>query len=78
MPGAGAPRIHVDDGNFMSANVRSDVVGGLISAVIWMIISTLVGLSSAAVVVGGLAFLVGTSLVTIAISTIISKQHVAN
>lgn len=61
----------------MSANVRSGVFAGLISAVIWMIISTLVDLSSAAVVIGGLAFLVGTSLITIAISTIIAKQHTA-
>lgn len=61
----------------MSGNVRSGVLAGLISAVIWMIISTLVGLSSAAVVVGGLAFLVGTTLVTIAISTVIANQHTA-
>jgi hypothetical protein len=61
----------------MNANVRSGVLAGLIASVIWMIISTLVDLSKAAVVVGGLAFLVGTALVTIAVSTIIAKRHSA-
>jgi hypothetical protein len=58
----------------MNDNVRSGVIGGLISAVIWMIISTLADLSKSAVVVGGLAFLVGTALITIAISNVISKR----
>lgn len=61
----------------MNANVRSGVLAGLIASVIWMIISTLVDLSKAAVVVGGLAFLVGTALVSIAISTIIAKRATA-
>lgn len=58
----------------MNDNVRSGVIGGLISSVIWMIISTLVDLSKSAVVVGGLAFLVGTALITIAVSNVIGKR----
>lgn len=57
----------------MGGNLRSGVVGGLISSVIWMMISTAVGLGKAPVIVGGFAFLVGTGLITIAISTIIAR-----
>jgi hypothetical protein len=73
----GAVCVHLDDRSTMNANVRSAVLAGLISAVIWMIISTLADMSKAAVVVGGLAFLVGTALITMAISTTIAKRATA-
>ncbi len=58
----------------MTEQLRSGLIAGLIAAVIWMIITVLVDLSKAAIVNGGLAFLVGTMLVSTAISTIISKR----
>lgn len=59
----------------MTGNVRSGLIAGLISSVIWMIISTLVDMGKGAVVGGGLAFLVGTWLVTTAISTVIARNR---
>ena len=61
-------------GVVVSEQVRSGLLAGRISAVIWMIITVLVGMSKAAIVGGGLAFLVGTGLITIAVSTVISKR----
>lgn len=56
------------------ANLRSASMAGLISSVIWMLISTAVGLGKTPVIIGGLAFLVGTTLITMVISTIISRS----
>ncbi|MDQ2781394.1 hypothetical protein [Lapillicoccus sp.] len=58
----------------MTDQLRSGLIGGLIAAVIWMIITVLVEMSKAAIVGGGLALLVGTMLISTAISTIISKR----
>ena len=46
----------------MTEQLRSGLIAGLIAAVIWMIITVLVGMSKAAIVGGGLAFLVGRCL----------------
>ena len=59
----------------MTPNLRSGLLGGLISSVIWMIISTAVGMGKGAVIIGGLAFLIGTWLITTAISTIIARRR---
>ena len=59
----------------MRDNVRSGVIGGLISAVIWMIITTALDFGKVPIILGGLLFLVGTGLVTVAISTAISRSH---
>ncbi|MBA8794712.1 vacuolar-type H+-ATPase subunit I/STV1 [Friedmanniella endophytica] len=61
----------------MSMNVRSGVVGGLLSAVIWMMIATAVGLGRAPVIVGGLLCLVGTGAITIAIATMVGRRVAA-
>lgn len=58
----------------MTGQFRSGLTAGLISAVIWMMITVLVGMSKAAVVGGGFAFLVGTGLITIAVGTVISQR----
>ncbi len=58
----------------MTANIRSGFIAGLIASVIWMIISTAVGMGRTPVIVGGLAFLFGTWLVTALIATIISRS----
>ncbi|MEO7848897.1 MAG: hypothetical protein ABIR75_07565 [Arachnia sp.] len=57
----------------MREQVRSGLIAGLISAVIWMMITVMVGMDKAAIVGGGVLFLVGTTLVTVAISSIISR-----
>lgn len=56
------------------ANLRSASMAGLISSVIWMIISTAVGLGKTPVIVGGVVFLIGTTLITMVISTIIARS----
>jgi len=48
----------------VTEQLRSGLIAGLIAAVIWMIITVLVDLSKAAIVGGGLAFLVGTMQLT--------------
>ncbi len=58
----------------MTDQLRSGLIGGLIAAVIWMIITVLVEMSKAAIVGGGLALLVGTMLISTAISTIIGNR----
>ncbi|RMB61913.1 hypothetical protein [Tessaracoccus antarcticus] len=57
----------------MREQVRGGLIAGLISAVIWMMITVLVGMDKAAIVGGGLLFLVGTMLITMAVSGIISR-----
>lgn len=57
----------------MTRNLRSGLLGGLISSVIWMMISTAVGLGKGPVIIGGLAFLIGTWLITTAVSTVIAR-----
>jgi hypothetical protein len=63
------------EGDVMTENVRSGLLGGLISSVIWMIISTAVGMGKVPVIIGGLAFLVGTWLITAAISTVLARRR---
>lgn len=58
----------------MTENLRSGLLGGLISSVIWMMISTAVGLGKGPVIIGGLVFLIGTWLITTAISTTIARR----
>lgn len=58
----------------MTGQLRSALIAGLISAVIWMMITVLLGMDKGAVVGGGLAFLVGTALITLAISTVIASR----
>lgn len=59
----------------MSGIVRSGLLAGLISAFIWMMISTAVNLGKSQVMIGGIAFLIGTGLLTAAISTVINRSH---
>ncbi|HEY5845756.1 MAG TPA: hypothetical protein VIT42_03085 [Microlunatus sp.] len=59
----------------MTQNVRSGLLGGLISSVIWMIISTAVGLGKGPVIIGGLALLIGTWLIATAISTVMARNR---
>ena len=65
-------------GDVMAANVKSGLVGGLIAAVIWMMITTAVGMDKLPVILGGFLFLVGTWAVTSAISTIIGRSRRAS
>ena len=59
----------------MTENLRSGLLAGLISSVIWMIISTAVGMGKGPVIIGGLVFLIGTWLIGSAISTIIDRRR---
>jgi riboflavin transporter FmnP len=63
-----------EQGDNVTQNLRSGLLGGLISSVIWMIISTAVGMGKGPVIIGGLAFLIGTWLITTAISTVIARR----
>ena len=53
----------------MTGSRRSGLLAGLISSVIWMIISTAVGMDKGPVIIGGLVCLVGTWLIASAITT---------
>lgn len=57
--------------------LKSALLAGLIAGFVWMMISTLVDMSKNAVVIGGLAFLVGTALITFLISTVIVRSKSA-
>jgi hypothetical protein len=59
----------------VTGNVRSGLLAGLISSVIWMMISTAVGLGKGPVILGGLIFLLGTGLITAAVSTMIARSR---
>jgi hypothetical protein len=59
----------------VTPNLRSGLLGGLISSVIWMIISTAVGMGKGPVIFGGLAFLIGTWLITTAVSTVLDRKR---
>lgn len=59
----------------MNASVKSGLLAGLIAAVIWMMISTAVDLGKTPVMVGGIVCLIGTWLVSAAISTMISRSR---
>jgi hypothetical protein len=59
----------------VTGNVRSGLLAGLISSVIWMMISTAVGLGKGPVILGGLIFLLGTGLITAAVSTLIARSR---
>lgn len=61
-------------GDIVVANLRSASMAGLISSVIWMLISTAVGLGKTPVIVGGIVFLIGTTLITMVISMIIVRS----
>jgi hypothetical protein len=58
----------------VTGNLRSGLLAGLISSVIWMIISTAAGMGKGPVIIGGLACLIGTWLITAAISTMIARN----
>lgn len=61
----------------MDANVRSAVVAGVIAAVIWIVITLLVGGFSAAAVWGGaVAFLIGTAVVSYLIAAMVRRTRV--
>lgn len=61
----------------MDSNVRSAVVAGVIAAVIWIVITLLVGgFSAAAVWGGGAAFLIGTAFVTFLIAAMVRRTQV--
>lgn len=59
----------------MMENFRSGLLAGLISAVIWMTITSLVGsYSKGAIVGGGWGFLVVVAVITMVISTIVGRS----
>lgn len=61
----------------MDSNVRSAVIAGVIAAVIWIVITLVVGgFTAAAVWGGGVAFLVGTAVVTFLISAMVRRGRV--
>jgi ABC-type transport system involved in cytochrome c biogenesis permease component len=49
-------------------NIRSSLIAGVISAIIWILITLVLDFSSTAVWVGALVFLVGTATMTYLIS----------
>lgn len=59
----------------MNECVRAGLLAGLISGMIWMIISTAVNLGKSAVIIGGLACLIGTGLITMAIANSVSRSR---
>lgn len=61
----------------MGAKVRSALLAGFIASTVWMFITVAVDGSKSSILVGGLLFLVGTALVTAAISALISRNRVA-
>lgn len=62
----------------MSATVRSGLLAGLLSGFIWMMIATAVDVGKSQVMIGGIAFLIGTGLVTAAIATMINRSRTKN
>lgn len=66
--------IEATQGDNVVENVRSGLLGGLISSVIWMMISTAVGMGKGPVIIGGLVFLVGTWLIASIISTVVARS----
>jgi len=59
----------------VTRNLRSGLLAGLISSVIWMIISTAAGMGKGPVIIGGLACLIGTWLIASAISTVMARNR---
>lgn len=55
----------------MSEHFRRALIAGLVAAVIWMVVIVLVDMDRMAIVGGGIAFLVGTTLSTLGISTVL-------
>lgn len=55
-------------------SMRSGLLAGFISSTIWMFISTAVELDKSAVLIGGVACLVGTTLISSAISTRVARS----
>lgn len=62
----------------MGGMLKSSSFAGLISAVIWMMISTAVGMDKAPVIVGGLLCLIGTTLITALISSLVSRSRTSS
>ncbi|MEO6881557.1 MAG: hypothetical protein ABI181_11525 [Mycobacteriaceae bacterium] len=61
----------------MDGNVRSAVVAGVIAAVVWIVITLVVGgFTAAAVWGGGAAFLVGTTIVSYLIGAMVRRSRV--
>lgn len=61
----------------MDSNVRSAVIAGVIAAVVWIVITLVVGgFSAAAVWGGGAAFLVGTAVVSFLIAAMVRRSRV--
>lgn len=61
--------------NEMNAQIRSSLLGGLIAAVIWMVIATLNDASKGAVIGWGLGLLVFTFVVSLVISKTIRRNR---
>ncbi len=59
----------------MRENLRSSLIAGLLAGFIWMIITTALDFDKTPVILGGLAFLVGTALITAAISTVVVRSR---
>ena len=70
-------QVHCREGNQMNDNaaVRSSLLGGLIAAVIWMIIATLNEASKSAVIGLGLALLAFTFVVSMVISRMTRRNR---
>jgi hypothetical protein len=63
-----------EQGNNVTLNLRGGLLAGLISSVIWMMISTAVAMGKGPVIIGGLIFLIGTWLIATAISTFMARS----
>jgi hypothetical protein len=61
--------------NEMNAEVRSSLLGGLIAAVIWMVIATLNDASKGAVIGWGLGLLLFTFVVSMLISRTLRRNR---
>ena len=59
----------------MDEQVRSSLLGGLIAAVIWMVIATANNASNASVIGWGLGLLVFTTVVSYGVSTVIRRKR---
>lgn len=57
--------------------LKSALLAGLIAGFIWMAISTMVNMSKNAVLIGGFAFLIGTTVITYLVGTVIGRSKAA-
>jgi hypothetical protein len=75
-PDEDSTAVKSERGDNVTGNLRSGLLAGLISSVIWMIISTAVGMGKAPVIIGGMACLIGTGLITSAISGMTARRRI--